>query len=136
MESFKTNIKDFSVHWLREHLLGEHTIADVDINLIECDVFWKADFDFNESRMHGISVYVQNIKGEFEWSFVEDELTHEEFDLIISKGGTVDGTNVVGKIKFDSTDWQINSSLEVEYRGYCAPYEVELDFNTKTINVN
>ena len=111
---FKTPITDFSAYKLAEYLLGEYTIADIDVQLTNCYVVWNAELELRERGIKSIDVSISLIYGCFEWSFAEDELTPEEYDLIMSKGGVIDGDRIVGDIEFTSQDWKIESNLQIE----------------------
>lgn len=135
METFTTKIDDFSAYKFAEDLIGEYTIADVDITNIDCKVVWNVEFDMRERGIRSIDTFVVNVVCEFDWSFVDDEMTHEETDLALSKGGVKDGDYIVGKFELNCTEWEIESRIEVQEGGYCQPNSVELDFMKKVITI-
>jgi hypothetical protein len=114
----------------------------VDLGTIDANANLKVEYSLEpEGRSWGIkSIYISldSITGIINWETYLDEISEEEKEKLLAKGGKIYKSRIEGEINFSAKvykDWTIEHSLEFDKDGSFSIDGAEIDFKTKTLTI-
>lgn len=114
----------------------------VNLGTIDASANLKVEYSLEpEARSWGIkSIYISldSITGTISWEAYLDEISEEQKEKLLTKGGKIYKSRIEGELNFSAKvykDWSIEHSLEFDKDGSFSIDGAEIDFKTKTLTI-
>lgn len=136
--TFESEIEssDITIYNINDYL-GIKKLVDVETS---CNL--KVEFhltpDIRKWGLKGIDIAIENVSGNLYWEAYLEELTEEQIDKLIAKGGKKVGKKIEGEksLSFKSySDWTVTHDIEFSEYGSFRIDGANIDFKDKTLEL-